>query len=49
MTGIKFPCGVCSKSVANNHRTLCCDRCDKLVHMKCNFLNKKNLSKASKR
>ena len=48
MTGIKFPCGVCSKSVANNHRALCCDSCDKWVHMKCNFLNKKTYQKLQK-
>ena len=48
MTGIKFPCGVCSKSVANNNRALCCDSCDKWVHMKCNFLNKKTYQKLQK-
>ena len=48
MIGTKFPCGVCSKPVANNHNALCCDSCDKWVHIKCNFLNKKNLSKTPK-
>ena len=41
MTGTKFPCRVSSKPVASNHNALCCDSCDKSVHIKCNFLNKK--------
>ena len=41
MTGTKFPCGVCSKSVANNINARCRDSCDKWVHIKCNFLDKK--------
>ena len=49
MTGTRFPCSVCCKAVANNHNVLCCYSCDKWVHIKCNFLNKKNLPKASKR
>ena len=40
MTATKFSCGVCSKAVANNHNELCCDSCDKWVHIKCNFLVK---------
>ena len=45
MTGTKFPCGVCSKPVANNHNALCCDSCDKWVHIKCNFFDKKTYPK----
>ena len=45
MTSTKFPCGVCSKPVASNHNALCCDSCDKWVHIKCNFLNKKTYQK----
>ena len=26
---IRFPCGQCRRAVANNHRVVCCDRCDK--------------------
>ena len=48
MTGIKFPCGVCSKSVASNHNALCCDSCDKWVHIKCNFLNKRTYRQLQK-
>ena len=33
---VKFPCNLCSKPVANNHRALCCDICDQWVHIKCN-------------
>ena len=45
---IKFPCGVCCKAVANNHNALCCDGCDKWVHIKCNFLNKYTYKKLQK-
>ena len=48
MTGTKFPCGICSKTVANNHNVLRCDSCDKWVHIKCNFLNKKTYQKLQK-
>ena len=48
MTGIKFPCSVCSKSVASNHNALCCDSCDKWVHIKCNFLNKRTYRQLQK-
>ena len=34
---IKFPCGTCSKPVANNHRAIRCDLCSLWVHIKCNF------------
>ena len=45
---IKFPCGVCSKSVAINPNALCCDSCDKWVHIKCNFLNKRTYRQLQK-
>ena len=48
MTNTKFPCGVCTKTVANNHNAICCDSCDKWVHIKCNFLNKKTYRKLQK-
>ena len=28
-------CSVCCKTIASNHRALCCDHCDKWCHMKC--------------
>ena len=32
---IKYPCSVCGKPVAKNHRALQCDQCDTWVHIKC--------------
>ena len=48
MSSIKFPCGVCLKPVANNHNALCCDSCDKWIHIKCNLLNKYTYKKLQK-
>lgn len=48
MSKIKYPCGVCSRSVANNHNAVYCDSCDSWVHIKCNFLNKKTYKKLQK-
>ena len=45
MAATSFSYGVCSKTVANNHNALCCDSCDKWVHIKCNFLNKMTYKK----
>ena len=45
---IKFPCAVCLKTVAKNHNAICCDSCDKWVHLKCNFLDKKTYKKLQK-
>ena len=36
---VKFPCNLCSKPVAKNHRALCCDICDQWVHIKCNNIS----------
>ena len=33
--GIKFPCGVCKKSVRSNQRGVACDCCDLWFHTKC--------------
>ena len=37
--GIKFPCGVCKKSVKSNQRGVACDRCDLWFHTKCMGMN----------
>ena len=36
---VEFPCNVCSKPVAKNHKAVCCDKCDKWVHIGCNRIN----------
>ena len=38
---IKYPCTVCGRSVAKNHKALQCDYCDQWVHIKCNLIEKK--------
>ena len=48
MAATSFSYGVCSKTVANNHNALCCDSCDKWVHIKCNFFNKATYKKLQK-
>ena len=35
----KFPCKICSKSVAKNHKAICCDLCQIWIHTKCNKIN----------
>ena len=37
---IQFPCGICSKAVANNHQAIKCDQCNLWIHIKCNKINK---------
>lgn len=32
----KYPCGICSNPVANNHKAVWCDLCCFWVHIKCN-------------
>ena len=39
---IKDPCGICSKSVAINHRAIQCDICDRWIHIKCQHLDAKD-------
>ena len=50
---VRLPCEICQKSVATNHRSIQCDKCDLWVHIKCggitpktyeNFMNKNNFS-----
>lgn len=32
---VRFPCGVCTNPVAQNHHAVCCDSCDRWVHIRC--------------
>ena len=36
----KFPCGICKKTVRANHNTVCCDICNKWVHISCNNITR---------
>ena len=36
---IKFPCKICKRAVAENHKAVCCDVCNIWVHIKCNKIN----------
>ena len=36
----KFPCGICKKTVAANHNAVCCDICNKWVHISCNNITR---------
>ena len=36
---VLFPCGVCCKPVAVNHRAVQCDICDLWIHIKCNAIS----------
>ena len=33
---VKYPCGICYKSVKSNHKAVQCDACDLWVHIGCN-------------
>ena len=35
----KFSCKICTKSIAKNHKAICCDLYDIWVHTKCNKIN----------
>ena len=37
---MKFPCNICEKSVASNHNAICCDICNKWVHISCNNISR---------
>ena len=39
--GVKFPRGICLKSVGVKHKAICCDLCNKLIHIASNNLDKK--------
>ena len=36
---VKFPCGICNKSVKNNHKACQCDSCDLWIHIVCNDIS----------
>ena len=36
----KFPYGICKKIVAANHNAVCCDICNKWVHISCNNITR---------
>ena len=36
---VKFPCEICTKAVASNHRAIQRDICDIWAHIKCNKIN----------
>ena len=40
-TMIKSPCDISQKTVAKRHKAICCDLCDKWIHIACNNLDKK--------
>jgi len=33
---VKYPCVICNRAVAKNHKGIQCDTCDLWVHIKCN-------------
>ena len=35
-TNLRYPCGICNKSVMNNQKAIECDSCGKWIHTKCN-------------
>ena len=36
---VKYPCLVCNRAAAENHKAVQCDCCDKWVRITCNYLN----------
>ena len=41
MMVVKSPCGICQKAVGKKHNAICCDLCNKWIHIACNNLDKK--------
>ena len=37
---VNFPCRICHRAVARNHKAVFCDICEYWVHLKCNYLTK---------
>ena len=42
---VKHPCGICQKSVGVKHKAICCDICNRWIHIACNNLDRKTYSK----
>ena len=38
---VNFSCSVCEKPVGINHEAVCCDKCNKWIHIRCNNICKK--------
>ena len=36
-----FPCGICTKNINTNHKTIKCSNCSDRVHIKCNKIGAK--------
>ena len=32
---VRYPCAICARAVASNHRSVNCDQCNSWVHIKC--------------
>ena len=45
---VKFPNSVCGKPVAINHEFMCCDLCNRWVHIRCNNICKKTYNNLKK-
>ena len=41
----KFPCVKCNRNVGKRHRAVCCDICNRWVHIKCNLINPNDYKK----
>ena len=41
----KYPCGICLKNIANNHRAIRCNLCNYKIHIKCNKTDVKTYEK----
>ena len=35
---VKFPCSICYRAVAKDHKSIQCDACEKWVHIRCNYI-----------
>ena len=44
----KTHCTVCTKTIAKNHRNICCDSCKSRIHIKCNNTDVKTYNKIVK-
>ena len=45
---VKFPFGICQKTVGMKHNAICCDLCNTWIHIACNNLDKKNIKQSYK-